>query len=323
MVAPARAPGLDPAVFRPEAIDPETAAYNLQLRQLMAGQPHLSTMTPAVIRGNREAGRGPMGPLVLSNMAVDRTIAGPGGEVTLRTFVPQTIEGVYLHLHGGGWVLGNAHMQDTLLEGLAGSQHLAVLSVDYRLAPEFPYPAGPDDCEAAALWLARHAKSEYGTDRLLIGGESAGAHLAAVTLLRLRDRHQLRLFSAANLLFGVYDLSQTPSSVNATDTLIIDQLSMKWFADHFVAAERRREPDVSPLFAELRGMPPAIFSVGTLDPLLDDTLFMYSRWLAAGNEAELAVYAGGVHGFTGHPLTIGRQAYERIGRFLGNATHMR
>ncbi|MBV8086264.1 MAG: alpha/beta hydrolase, partial [Chloroflexi bacterium] len=206
--------------------------------------------------------------------------------------------------------------QDPLLDNLARSRNLAVLSVEYRLAPEDPYPAGPDDCEAAALWLAKHAQAEFGTDRLTIGGESAGAHLAVAVLLRLRDKYQLLPFAAANLVFGVYDLGQTPSSANARDTLVIDQLAMKWFADHFVPPARRREPDVSPMFAELQGMPPALFTVGTLDPLLDDTLFMYSRWVAAGNEAELAIYPGGVHGFTGHPIGIARDAYERAGRFL-------
>jgi acetyl esterase/lipase len=258
--------------------------------------------------------------MVFSDMAVARTIAGPAGDITLRTFVPETVDGVYLHIHGGGWVLGTAHQQDPLLENLARSRNLAVLSVDYRLAPEDPYPAGPDDCEAAALWLVEHARAEYGTGRLTIGGESAGAHLAVVTLLRLRDKHQLQPFGAANLVFGVYDLSQTPSSVNAKDTLVIDQLAMKWFADHFVPPARRREPDVSPIFGELHGMPPAIFTVGTLDPLLDDTLFMYSRWVAAGHEAQLAVYPGGVHGFTGHPIGIARDAYDGIGRFLQAAS---
>ncbi|MBV8083937.1 MAG: alpha/beta hydrolase, partial [Chloroflexi bacterium] len=109
MVAPTRgAFGLDPALFRPDAIDPETRAWNERLRELYAAQPHMSTLEPAVIRRNREEGRGPMGPLVFSEMAVERTMPGPGGDITLRTFVPQTVQGVYLHIHGGGWVLGTA-----------------------------------------------------------------------------------------------------------------------------------------------------------------------------------------------------------------------
>src|SRR5439155_19280503 len=97
-------------------------------------------------------------------------------------------------------------------ERVAHRCEFAVVSVDYRLAPECHYPAGPDDCEAAALWLAANAQTDFGTDRLLIGGESAGANLAVVTLLRLRDRYAFRGFRAANLVFGVYDLSGTPSA---------------------------------------------------------------------------------------------------------------
>src|SRR5690606_5171609 len=89
---------------------------------------------------------------------------------------------------------------------------LAVVSVDYRLAPEAPYPAAPDDCEAAARWLAAEAKERFGTDRLFIGGESAGAHLSVVTMVRLRDRHRLTPFCGANLNAGCFDLALTPSA---------------------------------------------------------------------------------------------------------------
>ena len=85
---------------------------------------------------------------------------------------------------------------------------------------------------------------------------------------------------------------------------------MAWFAKSFVPAGNYRDPDVSPLYANLGGMPPALFTVGTLDPLLDDSLFMHGRWLAAGNEGELAVYPGGIHGFTGFPVSIGREAND-------------
>jgi acetyl esterase/lipase len=102
-----------------------------------------------------------------------------------------------------------------LLHTLATRAHLAVASVDYRLAPEHPFPAGPDDCEAAACWLVEHAQREFGTSRLLIGGESAGGHLSALTLLRMRDRHGAAdAFCGANLVFGAFDLGMTPSQRN-------------------------------------------------------------------------------------------------------------
>lgn len=318
MTTAAERTGLDPALFRPEAIDAETRAFVADLEQTLAQLPPIHTLPPDVTRQAREGGRGVWGPIQLVEEARTITIPGPGGELPLRVFVPpREVRGVYLHIHGGGWVLGRAHHQDPRNWHLATQLGLAVVSVDYRLAPEHPYPAAPDDCEAAARWVLEHSRQEFGADAFLIGGESAGAHLSVVTLLRLRDRHGYHGALAANLVYGVYDLRLTPSAANWGERpLILTTQTMRWFVDHFVPPERRTEPDVSPLFADLRGMPPALFTVGTLDPLLDDSLFMYARWVAAGNEAELAVWPGGVHGFNAFPNELDRRANERIDAFL-------
>jgi acetyl esterase/lipase len=185
---------------------------------------------------------------------------------------------VYLHFHGGGWTLGAAHHMDVPNLTLARGCGLAVVSVDYRLAPEHPYPAGPDDCEAAALWVVEHARREFGCDWLAIGGESAGAHLAVVTLVRLRERHGFQGFRAAQLAYGAYDLSLTPSVRRwGPRNLILSTPIIEWFTDQFVGPELRRHPDVSPLYADLAGLPPALLTCGTLDPLLDDSLFLHAR----------------------------------------------
>src|SRR5262245_46059721 len=255
-----------------------------------------------------------------SARAVDRTIDGPAGPIRLRTFVPDQPDGVLFHIHGGAWLAGSPEMMDLLHEMIMDTVNLAIVSVDYRLAPEHPYPAGPDDCEAAACWVVEHARDELGSDRLLIGGESAGAHLSAVTLLRLRDRHRLAdRFLGANLIFGAYDLSQTPSQRGvgtSTDVDILDGTGIP--LDLFLpdlTLEDRRDPDVSPLFADLTGMPRALFSVGTTDHLLDDTLFMASRWVAAGNEAELLVYPDTPHGCIALP-TVASRFFPRMFDFL-------
>lgn len=310
----------DPAMFRPAAVDAETAKFNDAIERLIATQPPINEMPPQVIRDARESGASIFGAVVRVDWATERRIRGPGGEITMRQFVPETVNGVYLHIHGGGFMLGRAHHQDLRLAALATQCQVAVLSVDYRLAPEYPYPAAPDDCEAAAVWLAAQARREFGTERLLIGGESAGANLAAVVLLRMRDRHRFTGFSGAVLTFGVFDIAMTPSARRwGGRNLIINTPIMQWFSDHYVPAERRRDPDVSPLYADLCEMPPAIFSVGTLDPLLDDTLFMHARWVAAGNRAELHVYPGAIHGFIAFPLEIARRATERIDQFVREA----
>ncbi len=240
----------------------------------------------------------------LSDRAVDRVIDGPGGPIRLRTFVPEgDAQAVMLHIHGGAWIMGAPEMNDIVNLTLCTELGIAVLSVDYRLAPEHPYPAGHDDCEAAALWLLEHAEPEYGTSRLLIGGESAGGHLAAVTLLRMRDRHDAAdRFLGANLVFGVFDLTQTPSQLGVgAGPDILDPVGMLAAGDMFVpgsALADRREPDLSPLYADLRGMPPALFTAGTADHLVDDTLFMAARWELSGNRTEMLLYPDAPHGCT-------------------------
>jgi acetyl esterase/lipase len=241
-----------------------------------------------------------------------REIPGPRGPVRLRTFVPSgEVRAVYLDIHGGGFFMGAPEMDDRDNAEIARRARCAVVSVDYALAPEHPYPAGPDDCEAAALWLLANAERELGASRLAIGGGSAGANLAATTLVRLRDRHQsASRFVAANLVFGVYDVSGTPSQrrggVQSFRDLYLPKLSV----------EERRRPDVSPLYAELGGLPPALFTIGTADTLFDDSLFMHARWRAAGNASELAVYPECVHGFTMFPIAMARAANERIYAWL-------
>lgn len=311
---------LEPSLFGANAIPEDTRRINELIEGVLATVPATNERQPAEIRAEREAGVGVFPPLVLLPEAEERFIEGPAGRIKLRMFIPEEVECAYLHLHGGGWVLGAAHHQDPLLKLIADHCNAAVLSVDYRLAPEHPYPAGPDDCEAAAVWLVKNSVSELGTDKLMIGGESAGAHLSAVTLLRLREKHGFTDFRAANLVFGAFDLSMTPSVRNWGErNLILNTPIVEWFADHFVPADRRRDPDVSPLYADLRDMPPALFTIGTLDPLLDDSLFMHDRWVAAGNDAELAVYPGCIHGFTAFPNEAGREANLRQLGFLKKA----
>ena len=260
-----------------------------------------------------------------SDMAVDREISGPAGPLRLRTFVPDQVDAVLLHIHGGGFVTGSPEMTDLLHEMLSKELNLAFVSVDYRLAPEHPYPAGPDDCEAAALWVLEHAERELGSARLLIGGESAGAHLAACTLLRLRDRHDAAdPFAAANLVFGIYDLSGTPSQNGMTERPdLITAEQIEYFAELFTpgrSIEERRDPDISPLYADLHGLPPTLFTVGADDHLVDDTLFMAARWELAGNQADLLVYPESPHGCIGMPSVFERW-FATLTDFLRRATN--
>jgi acetyl esterase/lipase len=314
---------LDPALFHPDAVAAETCALNEAMIKLLSDQPNWWVSGAATTRAARRRGDGPFPAPVFSARATTRAIPGPDGhDLPLRIIAPATPRGVYLHLHGGGWVLGGADMQDPMLERLADATNLAVVSVEYRLAPEHPYPAGPDDCEAAAAWLARNARAEFGTDALTVGGESAGGHLAAVTVIRLRDRHGYTGFRGANLVYGAFDLSLTPSQRQFGETrLVLRTSDITQFGNAFLPSiTERRDPDISPLFADLKGLCPALFTVGTQDALLDDTLFMHARWIAAGNAAELAIHPGGAHGFTLFPNKLAEQAEARMVAFLQRVT---
>lgn len=313
---------LDPTVFLDSAIDDETRALNEQIVAGLKDAPPMEQTPIELIRDDRMTSGGPFPQRPVSDRAVTRTIPGPAGDIELRIITPENPKGIYLHLHGGGWVLGTNAQNDAALEFYADNLGLAGISVDYRLAPENPYPAGPDDCEAAALWVVENAKSEFGTDVITIGGESAGGHLSALTLLRMRDKHGYTGFKAANLVFGVFDVGLTPSAANwGSERLILDTQNIEWMARCFAPdASKRRSPEISPLYADLHDMPPALFTVGTKDLLLDDSLFMHARWLAAGNQGELAVYPGGPHGFTAFPTKIGITAMKRIAAFLADKT---
>ena len=304
----------------------EARAFNAKLEALIATQPPLHMVAPEVSRRARLEGKGIFPAPVFLEEARDVEIAGRGGPIRVRIIRPDhEPRGIYLHIHGGGWTLGAHDMQDVPLKLLANEAGVCVASIDYRLAPENPYPAGPDDCEDAVLHLLGHgAELLDAPSRFAIGGESAGAHLAVVTLLRLRDRHGItNRIAAANLVYGAYDLNGTPSQILWGDrNLVLSTPIVHWFGDNFLPGagfEQRRDPDISPLYARLGGMPPALFTVGTMDCLIDDSLFMAERWRAAGNQAEVAVYPEGVHAFNAFPTGLARKANAKQFAFLRNS----
>jgi acetyl esterase len=257
----------------------------------------------------------------LADVAEERTIPGSAGDIPIRVFVPPTVDAVYLSIHGGAFMMGSRRSSDQVNWRIAQECNVAVVSPEYRMAPEHQYPSGHDDCEAVAVWLLEHGASELGSDRLMIGGESAGGHIAAVTVLRLRDRHQAadRVFGA-NLNCGVYDIAGTPSRTlpaPENDVLAVGSGGGgASAATYFNSTTNLRDPDVSPLYADLRGLCPALFTVGTGDTLLDDSVFMAARWELAGNETELAIYPHGPHGVTGSASEMGRRAQARVEDFI-------
>jgi acetyl esterase/lipase len=303
----------------------QTRAFNAELERLLATVPAVNTVPVQESRRARREGTSIFPAPVFVPEARWIEIDGPAGPLPLRVIAPERQPtGVFLHIHGGGWTLSASDLQDLRLQRLARDTGLTVLSVEYRLAPEHPYPAGPDDCEAAALWvLSEEGRAAVGGGNgpLAIGGDSAGGHLTAVTLLRLRDRHGITgAFGAAVFQYGAFDLSMTPSQRLWGDrNLVLSTPIIQWFANQFLAGldqEHRRDPDISPLFADLSDMPPAVFTIGTRDPLLDDSLFMEARWRAAGHPTELRVWDEAPHGFVSLPMSVGDAALTAEHDFL-------
>ena len=297
----------------------EARAYNAELGRLLESMQPVEAVPPDVTRAARREGRGIDPPPAFLPQAQNLEVPGRAGPIRVRVLAPEgEAAGVYLHFHGGGWVLGACDLQDPRLWELVEQTGLCVVSVEYRLAPEHPFPAGPDDCEDVARWLADRGAAALGAPkRIAIGGESAGAHLAVLTLLRLRDDRAAAAFRAANLIFGAFDLSMEHLEVDTHPSLTPS--AMRWFVECFLPGldvEARRDPSVSPLYADLGGLPPALFTVGALDVLLEDSVRLEERWRAAGNHSELRVWPEAVHGFTSFPLAVGRAALQSQYAFL-------
>ncbi len=302
--------GLDNLIDgRLEAFVAEAREFKANAAKMKAGRPAPDPRTPEGLESHRTGlskRPAPDGP-----PAVEVIAEAGGRQVPVRVTMPQGGEprGVYLEIHGGGFYMSWAARSDYRNRRTADAAQVAVVSVDYRLAPEHPWPAAPDDCETAALWVLEQAEERFGTSRLSIGGGSAGANLAMTTLLRLRDKGLVEPFVAAVLHYGAFDLSgQTPGGRLYAD---------EFFIDAYVGeVEDRTDPDISPIFGDLRGLPSALLVVGTEDILLEDSLAMAGRLSAAGGEGDLRVYPESPHGFLSFPIAMAAAANEDIESWL-------
>ena len=216
--------------------------------------------------------------------------------VPVRVYVPAGASGAaVLFLHGGGWVLGTLDTHDALCRALANAAGAVVCAVDYRLAPEAPFPAAVDDASRALRWLLREASS-LGVDpsRVAVAGDSAGGNLAAVLARRFRDdlRFQLLVYPVTD---GGCESGSYASYGGAEYGLSREQMEACWDA---YASAGRLDPDASPLRADdLAGLPPALVICAEYDPLTDEALAYAERLREAGVDARASVYPGMVHGF--------------------------
>ncbi len=298
----------------PEAVTDETRRANTELQARCEKFPPANTVPPEILRKARREGKGVLpvfGPLDEGRWLEFTGASGRPG--ALRVLEPdgQPI-GVFMHIHGGGWTFGAPDEFDAKNLALARESGVAVTSVRYRLAPEHPWPAALDDCLDAYAWLTERAKGEFGTSRVAIGGDSAGAHLAAATILKAREVG-LPLPAAAVLTYGCYDLRMTPSMASWGDRqLVLTTPVVQWFVDNLLPNGVDEEDLVLlPMLADLSDLPPALFSVGTEDPLLDDSRWMAERWGTAGSPSCLALFPGGAHAFDLQDIPIAH-TYHRL-----------
>ncbi|GES60229.1 alpha/beta hydrolase fold-3 [Aspergillus terreus] len=310
---------IDVPKFRPENVTEQTKKAAALLESITTGGPRWWEVGIEKYREMRELGQTPLPKPVYLPEALDGTVPSRDAnrEIPIRIYKPdngQPSKGIFLHFHGGGFVLATHKHSDSMLREYANKCQLTAISVGYRLAPEHPYPAAVHDAIDATEYLVDHAAEVYGGPLRFLGGESAGACLAMLSaqqLMRSRPGHRL---SGLVLPYGFFDLGLgLPTVAHSTKPLMINLAILERFNGAYVpnlSAAERRSPRVSPLYEDLQALvagtpagslPPALFLCGTEDPLLDDTILMSSKWSIAGGEAIVKIYPGATHGFTAFP----------------------
>lgn len=285
-------------------LDPQAKAF-LELAE-RSGRPLFETLTPPEARTLYEEAAAIAGGTPPEVFRVeDREATGPFGPIPLRLYWPRypadTAMPVLIYFHGGGFVIGSRDSHDTPCRHLAREGDCLVVSVDYRMAPEFPFPQPVEDCWAATQWIARNIAEPGGqADRMAIGGDSAGATLATVMCLMAREnggpsfRHQLLIYPATDLSRGFSSHAELADGYRLTKPLI------DWFMDHYFSGDEtdRKHVHASPLFADsLKGLPPALLVSAGYDPLRDEVVAYYEKLKADGVDARHLHYPSMIHGF--------------------------
>ncbi|MCB0906394.1 MAG: alpha/beta hydrolase [Nocardioidaceae bacterium] len=229
----------------------------------------------------------------------DLTVRGAAGDLPARLYRPEGTGPwpTVLYLHGGGFVIGDLDTHDQTCRRLTRDADVVVLSVAYRLAPEHPYPAGPEDAKAAAAWAADHLPELGGDDRLAVAGDSAGGNLAAIVAQTMPDR-----LAAQILIYPSVDpLVDYPSRHDNAMGYFLDDPTMAWFSQHYVgtdlAALDLTDPRLVPMLGDVTGGPPAVVVTAEFDPLRDEGEAYAAKLAAAGVGVDAQRYDGLIHGF--------------------------
>ena len=253
----------------------------------------------------------------------DVVVPTPDGDVPARLYRPDSTEATVptvVFIHGGGFVIGDIETHDNQARSICAGAEAVVLSIDYRLAPETPWPAAVDDCHAAVQWAADNIDQLGGDiDRLAVAGDSAGGNLSAVTTLMCRDAGPE--LAAQFLIYPGVDMDPDAayqSRIDNAEGYFLTADDMLWFRDHYVGQSPWEDVRLSPIRAELHGLPPAVVVTAEFDPLRDEGNAYADALRAAGVEVDSQCYPGMIHGFFDMgPLSAGAKTAtdDAIARF--------
>lgn len=280
-------------------VDPHIAP----LLELLAQVPPMHQGSPEAAReAFRQltvAGRQPEHVVQVGSLE-DITVPAPDGDLDARVYRPESTgpAPTVMLFHGGGWVIGDIETHDNMARSICRDCSAVVVSVDYRLAPEAPFPAAVDDALAATRWVGERLADFGGSDRLAVAGDSAGGNLAAVVAQQLRDSGGPQL-AGQLLVYPAVDVTgEYPSRTENAEGYFLDVPTMAWFINHYAAeAAVHEDPRLSPLRGDLTGLPPAVVVTAEYDPLRDEGEAYAEALSRAGVPVEVKRFDGMIHGF--------------------------
>lgn len=246
-----------------------------------------------------------------------------GGQATssdrrigVRLILPKAVRrGLYVHFHGGAWVMGNARLDDSITRQIARDCEMLVAGIDFRNAVDDRLDLTLQDCKMTIDWLVDHL-AELQVEHIILGGESSGAHLAAEALLHLRERGRAGVVAGFVSMCGCFDLTGSESLRRSnSESLLIDGPSALRNLQRLTLSLSGR-PAKGPLFADLSSLPPALLIAGALDPIVDDSLSMARQWQQQSGDADCVIFPEAPHGFNRLPTKLAARANRLVHEWM-------